>query len=264
MRTRIAWLLLGGLAAVALTAAACGGDDSAGAASNGGNVAGNAQTVQQQTSGGTAGQGISVSGEAITTVKPDTALLSLGVSVAKPTAREARDTAATAMEALLASVRSNGVSDDDIKTTQFTINPEYDYTPGSPRITGYRVTNTVSAKTHEQDRVAEIIDDAVNATGDPIQISGITFTLDNPETALSDARSRAMASAKAKADELAHLAGVTLGAPISIVENSNGGTTQPLPYAAAAGVASADSVRTSIQTGQLEILLSVQVTYAIQ
>lgn len=263
MRMRIAWLLMGALAAVALTAAACGGDDTAGAASNGGNVPGNAQAVQQQTSGGAAGQGISVSGEAITTVKPDTALLSLGVSVAKPTAKEARDTAATAMEALLASVRDNGVSDSDIKTTQFTINAEYDYANGSSRITGYRVTNTVSAKTHEQDRVAEIIDDAVSATGDPIQISGITFTLDNPETALSDARSRAMASAKAKADELAHLAGVTLGAPISIVESSNGGVTQPLPYGVT-GAASADSVRTSIQTGQLDITLSVQVTYAIQ
>src|SRR3989304_5340023 len=73
------------------------------------------------------------------------------------------------------------------------------------------------------DRVPEGIDEAVEAVGDPIQISGVTFTIEDPDALLADARAEAMADAKAKAQQLAGLGGVTLGRPIAINEGSTGG-----------------------------------------
>jgi len=258
-------LALGGVALLALAATACGGRDNADASPANGNAAVNGAGANLQAQTTTTGEGISVSGQGIASVKPDTALLSLGVSIVKPTAREARDAAATSMDALLASVKSNDVSHDDIKTTQFTLNAEYEYPSfGSPHLTGYRVTNTISVKVRDIDRAAEVLDEAVDAVGDPLQVGGISFTVDNQDAVLSTARSQAMAAAKSKAEELASLAGVTLGAPVSINESSSGGGGYPPVYYGASIGGAPAAADTSIQTGQLDITVSVQVTYAIQ
>jgi uncharacterized protein YggE len=206
-------------------------------------------------------QGISVSGRGSATAVPDTVILGLGVSTSRDTARQARDDAASAMSALLDSLKSNGVEGDDIKTTQFSISPEIDHPPnGEQVIRGYRVTNIVSAKVGDLERVGEIIDEAVDAVGDPIRVSGITFTIDNTEELLSQARADAMADAKAKAQQLANLADVDLGRPIFIGESSGGGPGPFFP-APISGVA-AEAV-TPIEPGELEIIVAVQVTYAI-
>ncbi len=248
-------LLTTALALVLLLAAACGGDGDAGAAPNA------AVAPQASTSGQP--QGITVSGQGTVTAKPDTALLSLGVSVLASTARDARDQAADAMDDLLGSLKGNGIDDKEINTTQFSLNPEYDYSVGQPRLTGYRVTNTVSVKVTELDRAPEVIDEAVDAVGDPIQISGVTFTVDDPGPLLSQARAGAMADAQAKAQQLAELGGVGLGKPIAISETSGGGPP-PIFFEAAAAKAQAGGPSTPIAPGQLELSVSVQVTYAIQ
>ena len=237
-------------------AAACGGDNDAGAAP------GPAAAALQATSGGAA-RGITVSGQGTVTAKPDTANLSLGVSVLAGTARDARDEAAAAMNKLLDSIKGNGIDEKDINTTQFSLSPEYDYSGGrTPRLTGYRVTNTVSVKVRDLDRAPEVIDEAVDAVGDPLQIGGISFTVDDPKSLLSDARAKAMADAQAKAQQLAQLGGVGLGKPIAISETS-GGLPPPI-FFGTARLQEAAAASTPIQPGQLEISVSVQVTYGIQ
>ena len=254
-------LVRAALAAIGALASACGSDGDADASQvpPGGDRALNA-APQAQTNGQL--PGITVSGEGVASLQPDTAVVSLGVSVVKGTAREARDSAAQSMAALLESVKSNGVDEKDIQTTQFSLNPEYSYGGSVPVLTGYRVTNTVSVKVREIDRVADVLDKAVEAVGDPLQISGVSFTVDDTDAVLSDARAAAMNQAKAKAQQLAELGGVTLGAPVSIIETS--GNVQLPPYYFAGANEAADYQKTSIQPGELEITVSVQVTYAVQ
>ena len=254
MRLKAFAFLAAALAIVALAAVACGDDGDVGAAPGG------SYTLQAGANG--QAQGIFVSGQGTVVAKPDTALLSLGVSVFADTARGARNEAADAMTALLGSLKGNGIDEKDIKTTQFSLNPEYDYSrSGSPRLTGYRVTNAVSVKVRDLDRAAEVIDEAVDAVGDPIQISGISFTVDDPKPLLTQARTAAMADAKAKGQQLAQLADVTLGKPIAISESSSG-STPPIFFEAKA--LPATGAGTPIEPGQLEITVNVQVTYAIQ
>ncbi len=253
--------LLIALASAALLAAACG-DDGADAGSDTTRIEdGPPAAASLQTANGGAGQGITVSGQGAVTADPDTALLSLGVSVLADTARDARDRAARAMNDLLDSLKGNGIDEKDINTTQFSLNPEYDHTGGGqPRLKGYRVTNMVAIKVRDLDRTPEVMDEAVDAVGDPIQISGVSFTVDDPQSLLSQARAEAMADARAKAGELAQLGEVELGKPIAISETSGGLPPEFLGFARDLE----EATTTPIEPGQLDITVSVQVTYAIK
>jgi len=254
MRLRTFVFLTAAFALVGLLAVACGDGDGAPGPASG-------NTFMLQDSTNDQAQGITVSGQGSVTAKPDTALLSLGVSVRANAARDARDGAAEAMKKLVDSLKGNGIDEKDIKTTQFSLTPEYDYSiAGRPRLTGYRVTNMVSIKVRDLGRVPEVIDEAVDAVGDPIQISGISFTVDDPKPLIAQARANAMADAKAKAQQLAELAGVDLGKPIAISETTVGGGPSPVFFEARAA---ADQT-TPIEPGQLEITVNVQATYAIE
>ena len=233
----------------ALLAVACGGtgDD------------GGAAVAQNNSS--TMDQGIVVSGVGTVMTKPDTAILSLGVSTLASTAVQSRDQAASSMNKLLDSLKANGVDEKDIATTQFSLNPEYNYSGTTPRLTGYRVTNFVSAKVRNVDNAAETLDAAVNAVGDDLQIGGISFTVDDPGSLASQARAAAMNDARSKAQQLADEGGVTLGKLTSITEVSSPAPT-PILFDERQG--SADTAGTTVEPGQQEITVSVQVAYAVQ
>ena len=248
MKKRIAILVLAGLTLSAFLGTACAGDKI---------------TVAGQTA---ATNGIVVSGEGKVSGQPDIAALSLGVSTLKPTVKEARDDAAATMQKIIDSLKNDGVAEKDIQSSQYSIQPEYDYNilppATSPRLQGYRVTNTVTIKVRDINKTSQVLDAAVAAGGDLTQVQGISFTIDKPETLRDQARVAAITDAKARAQLLADTAGVKLGNPISIQENSG---VQPVPmYAIGSGAAQDKSTTTPIQPGELDIDITVQVIYAIE
>lgn len=256
MRAKIGAILIGLTALSLLAIAACGGDD---AGATRGNTSGITGAVAAQSSTPVASQGITVSGEGTVTVKPDTATLSIGVSTLAKTARESRDQAASEMNKLLDSLKSSGVDEKDITTTQFNLNAEYNYAANIRTFNGYRVIHIVSAKIRNVDRVADTLDAAVDATGNDLQIGSVAFMVGDPKQLASQARTAAMADAASKAQQLADAGGVRLGKPVSVTETS---TPSPMPFAALAGGVGAASASTTIEPGQLEVTVSVQVTYA--
>ena len=173
-------------------------------------------------------------------VAPDTADVSLGVSVTRPTAKDARAAAATAMEGVIASIKKNGVADKDIVTTNVSLNPVYDYTSSVRRLTGYEFANTVKATVRALDKVPAVVDDAVTAGATVVY--GISFRLDDPTVQQNKARELAMADAKAKADILARPAGVSIKGARHITETTTSSrrSTTPRPRADKAGACHAD------------------------
>jgi uncharacterized protein YggE len=205
--------------------------------------------------------GITVSGEGKTTGQPDIAVLSLGVSSVKPTVKDARDDAAGTMQKVVDAIKADGVADKDVQTSQYSINPEYDYSQGgSGKLVGYRVTNTVTVKVRDVNNTSQVLDDVTTAGGDIVQVQGITFTIDKPEALQDQAREAAVNDAKARAQRLADTAGVKLGDPISITENyTMPVTSDSRQYLAAP----ATGPSTPIQTGELDVNVTVQVVFAI-
>ena len=255
-------LMVGALLA-ALLLVACGSDSSASTDPGGsGAPSGASETAASfQASDGSGSAGISVSGEGRVSVAPDMALLSIGASTKKDTVAAAHSAVQAAMDRLLSSLKANGIVEKDIQTSQFSISPEYDYQLSEPRLIGYRVTHMLQVKVRDIDRAGEVIDDGVEAAGDLVQVGSISLTVDDTSAMAKQARELAMADAKAKAEELARLADVELGKPISISESSY--TPGPVVAYDRAYSAEASLVQTTISTGEMEVVVSVQITYGI-
>jgi uncharacterized protein YggE len=164
----------------------------------------------------------------------------------------------------MTSLKANGVEEKDIQTTQYSIYPQYDYRNGKDILTGYQVTHMVRVKVRDIDKAGEVIDDAVEAAGDLLQVEGIGFAIDDTSALRSEAREEAMADAQAKASELAQLAGVTLGKATYITESSYTPGPYPYPYAPGASFAMDEAAATQISAGELEVVVNVSVTYGIE
>ena len=213
-------------------------------------------------SGGVPQVGIHVTGTGTVTVAPDLVRLSLGVEARAATVAAARDEAAAAMSGIIQALKDAGLSDQDIQTRFFNIQPEYTFRDSERLLTGYRVTNSVTALVRDLDGVGELIEAVVVAGGDAIRINGISFTVEEPEQYQDQAREAAVQQALAKAQQFAQLTSVTLGSPIYISEVGGGPVVQDFDGRAFAAEAMPDVV-TPIQAGELDIVVRVQAVFDI-
>ncbi len=260
MRPKPIILVITVVVLVGVLAAACGDSDSA-AGSVPDSGSSSLEALAARLANGDDAGGISISGQGTAVAAPDIASLSVGVSTLAGTARGARDDAASSVSDLIESLEENGIAGEDFHTSQFSINPEIDFRrDGEQVIRGYRVTSLLSVTVRDLDRVGEVIDDAVDAVGNGIRVQGVTFSIEDAVALQSEARALAMADAKTKAQQLAELAEVELGKPIAICETSGGG----LPPVFFDAARAADLAETPISPGQLEIAVTVQVTYGIE
>ena len=206
--------------------------------------------------------GISVSGVGSVSGEPDVAILTLGVEAQADTVGEARAEAAEAMDAMIAVLKDSGVEDSDIQTTRFSVQPRYNFRDGEQELIGFFVENLVTVKIRDIDQTGELIDDVVEAGGDLTRVQNLRFTIDDPEELQQEARRLAMENAKSKAETLADAGGVELGAPRSISESGSAGSFRLLDESF--GFLAADSgASTSIEIGELEVQIQVQVVYGL-
>ncbi len=209
-------------------------------------------------------QGIWVSGTGKVSVVPDIATLRLGIEAQDESVAAAQANASQAMDRVMTALKDNGIDKNDIQTRYFNIRrvTRWDSDSQQEIVTGYRVTNIVSAKLRDMDKVGSIIDAAAAAGGDLTRIDNVSFSVEDPTEYRQEAREKAIADAGAKAGQMAELAGVKLGKPTYISESSY----QPSPvylqeFARAAMPAPA--METSISPGELDISLTVQIAYEI-
>ena len=209
--------------------------------------------------------GVTVAGVGRVSADPDVAVVTLGADATEATVAAARDRSAAAMTAIRESLAAAGVEDRDVRTTQFSIYPEFDYRgEGSPRLTGFTVSNRVEVRIRAIDRTAPILDGAIAAAGDAVRVGGIRFEVGDPAPLIEEARRLAMDDARAKAEQLAGFAGVGLGRARAVVEIS-ADAPQPHALAESAAFAAADAAAsTPISPGEGEVAVGVLVTYAIE
>jgi uncharacterized protein YggE len=205
--------------------------------------------------------GITVSGEGSVFGAPDVAVATLGVQADATSVGDARSKAATSMDAMVKALKDGGVADKDIQTTQFSVDPRYDYSGNKQTLIGFTVSNIATVRIHDINKTGELIDAAVAAGGDLARVQGLQFTIDDPSALQNQARQKAMADAKSRADTLAQAAGVQLGAPRSI---SEGGGATPITFGAADIARATGAPNTPIQTGQLEVQVTVSVVYELK
>ena len=143
---------------------------------------------------------------------------------------------------VIAAVRDQGVAQEDIQTSDYSIYPEYDYSGQSGAHRRYRVTNMLQVTVRDIDQSGAVIDAATAAGGDASQVGGVSLVIEDDAGLIQQARESAWQDATVKAEQLAELAGVTLGAPISITETTDS-PPPAIPYADEA--AAQEAARTS-------------------
>ncbi|HEX7950420.1 MAG TPA: SIMPL domain-containing protein [Candidatus Limnocylindrales bacterium] len=232
---------LGGLI-VAVAALSVGSGPVAGAPTTGAEVALHTLTVQ---------------GIGKVTVVPDVARIYLGVTLTKPTVKEARNAAARSMTDILAAIKGLGIADKDIQTTGLSLSARYAEN-SSTKIVGYIISEQVQVTVRDLDKAGDVVDTAT-AKG-ATDVNGISFELADPAKALDDARAAAIAAARTSARAMASAAQVTLGAVVSVADAS---APTPIYYGATFGAAPMADVKTPVQPGTQDVSATVTVVFEL-
>ena len=206
---------------------------------------------------------INVSGIGRVKTTPDVADVQLGVTVQGETAQQASDEAARLMEAVIAAVIAAGIPEADIQTTQLNLYPVYDYNDNPPEIEAWEASNIVTVTVRDVDAVGDVVGAATNAGATNVQ--GISFRVDDPSEPEAEARSAAVADARAKAEQLAADAGVAIVGVRSITESSFN-APEPIFFerSMAAGEAAFDTAAPPVRPGQTEISVTVTMQFEIE
>jgi uncharacterized protein len=196
---------------------------------------------------------ISVTGEATVSAAPDLAQIDGGVTTEAKTAREASDANNAAMGRVLLALKGAGIEEKDFQTSRLSLQPQSaPNRPGPSAIVSYRASNRVTIRLRDVTKVANVVDTLVGAGAN--DIGGISFTVSQASKLLDEARERAIADARRKAEIYAKAADVTLGSPLSISEE---GSPAPMPYRKmSAGMAASAPVAPGEETLQVNISVS--------
>jgi uncharacterized protein YggE len=190
---------------------------------------------------------------------PDIAIISAGVVTRSATATGALQEAADRMQRVATALRRAGVEERDIQTGTISLNPEYRYPENqSPQLTGYSASNQLTIRFRDIRNSGKILD-ALVAEG-ANQINGPNLTIDKPEAALDEARAKAIAIGRARADLYARSLGMRVTRIVSVNE-SGGSYPPPIPVMMEARAASA---MTKIEPGEQKLQVSVAMTFELQ
>lgn len=206
----------------------------------------------------TAAPRIVVSGEGRVAAAPDMATITLGVQTQAPTAAEALAANSARLGAVLARLKATGIAERDLQTSGLSLGPQLDYSRDGqpPRVLGYEVSNMLTVRVRDLDRLGAVLDQAVSDGANTFH--GLSFGLADPAGAYDAARVKAVEEARRKAGMMAAAAGVGLGAVLEIGEQ--GGMMDPRPMYRM-GAADAESV--PVQGGEVSYAVTVTVTWAL-
>ncbi len=171
---------------------------------------------------------VTVTGQGTIAVAPDSAMIRIGVTSQGKTAKEASDTNAKQMTAVMAAIKNSGIAERDIQTSRLSLQPQYENKGGTTHLLGFRVTNQVTVTIHDIGRLPAILDRAIAAGAN--EMSGIEFVVSGQSKLLDQARDAAIADAHRKAALYAKAAGAKLGRVVAITEQ--GASAPPRPLAA--------------------------------
>lgn len=202
---------------------------------------------------------VSATGEA--TRVPDVAIISAGVATRSSTASGAIQEAADRMSRVLAALKRAGVEDRDIQTSTISLNPEYRYENNQPpQLVGYSASNQLTVRFRDIRNSGKILDALVGQGAN--QINGPNLTIDKPEDALDEARAKAVAIGRARADRYARGLGMRVVRVVAVSES--GGYAVPPPAPPMPVMEMARAADTKIVPGEQKLQVTLAMTFELQ
>ncbi|MBI5221367.1 MAG: SIMPL domain-containing protein, partial [Candidatus Magasanikbacteria bacterium] len=191
----------------------------------------------------------------------DIAMTTIGYSNTDKDVAVAQANNKKVMDQISTELKKMGVADKDLQNN-YTIYPNYNYTQQKGQeLIGYQVSNQLTIKIRDLTKIPDIL--SLAGKYGATEVSGLNFTIDDPENLKADARAKALIDARVKARDLAQKLGVNIGSVVAYNE-FEGGTGGPV-YSmknldAAAGVGGGPEV---VSSGSRDVEMNVSVTYEI-
>jgi uncharacterized protein YggE len=202
---------------------------------------------------------INASGE-VTRV-PDLAVITAGVVTRSTTASGALQQAASRMARVRDALKQAGIADRDIQTSNISLNPEYTYENNQPpKLNGYSASNQLTVRFRDIANTGKILDALVSQGAN--QISGPNLTVDKPEAALDEARAKAVAAGRARAELYARSLGMRIARVVVVSESgSSYPVPPPMPMVMMQRAEAADS---KIDPGEQKLQVNLAMTFELQ
>jgi uncharacterized protein YggE len=222
-----------------------------------------AQTVTQPPREVATAETISVTGTGKTTLVPDRFSFTAGVQTTAPTVEEAVNQNNAKIASVIAALKKAGATDQEIRTTNFSIFPQQVYEQGqAPRVVGYQASNQVLVTKKDIAMAGRLLQVALNAGVN--ETSGLNFEVSDPARGRDQGLKAAFDDARAKASLLAQAAGRALGRAMMITEGSD---TTPPPRPMPMGVMAAKGEAISqvpVEGGTRELAYTISVVFEMR
>jgi uncharacterized protein YggE len=193
---------------------------------------------------------------------PDVAVITAGVVSRSATATGALQDSASRMSQVLAALKKAGVADRDVQTSNVSLNPEYRYPQDqAPQLVGYTASNSVTVRFRDIRNSGKILDALVREGAN--QINGPDLVVDKPEAALDEARAKAIAIGRARADLYARSLGMRVARVVSVSESVSYPAPPPMPMYARAEVISG-TLATKVVPGEQKLQVNLSMVFELQ
>jgi hypothetical protein len=202
---------------------------------------------------------LSVTGSGMVSLTPDIAYIYIGVHTENRDIAQALAENNQQAQAVVEALKSMGVAAEDIQTSSFNIWSMEDYDEIGQTYTKYTVDNTVYVTVRDLTNLGALLNTVVGSGANTI--NSIQFDVADKTAAMAEARQKAMENAASLAGELAQVAGLSLGEIQTITYSDSGAYPY---YGMGGGGASAPNATVPIQPGQLQISVTVSVTYGVR
>ena len=210
---------------------------------------------------------VTITGEGRVQAKPDIAQVTVSIISEGVEAAAVQEENIKQFNEVVKALKDEGIDEKDLQTISYNVNPRYKWEGGERIEVGFEVRQSLLVKIRDLEKAGDIIraagQNGVNS------VSGLSFTVDDPEVYREEARRKALEQAQKKAEELAEITGIKLGKVISFSENSGGGYRGPIfresfALDSAAVEAEPSFVAPDFEAGSEEIIIYATIIYEVK
>lgn len=205
---------------------------------------------------------ITVNGQGKASAPPDMATIETGVVTHGVTAIEALSENNQIMGRIMDILIGHKIAEKDVQTSILNVTPEYkqdDRGRVEEKIIGYSVRNQVQVLVRNLKDLGQVIDALVRAGSN--QVSGISFGIDDQARVINQARERAVADARGRAELYARSAGIRVGKILAISEQA---TEWPRAQGAYRMYDMQAASSVPVATGEQEYDVTIQMIFTLE
>lgn len=206
-------------------------------------------------------QTINFSGEGKIKAVPDTAKVDIGLVTDGKDSIAVQNENTSKINAVIKFLKDEGISGEDIKTSNYSLSPKYEYNKSKSTLAGYILNQTLAVNVRDLNKIGKILDGAVSSGAN--QINSVSLFVDKPEELKNKAREEAIKQAKEKAAAISKIAGLKLGRLVGFTEGFSG---EPPIFFESLGKGAGGGAATSpqIEPGTQEVKVNITLTYILK